>query len=361
MKILLESSVFNSEFTGVAKSTFSLLNSFRSIRDMELDCFNLEKKTNLNIKHNNLSFSLNSKYSFVNSWKFNQHTKSKIYDLIYFPSSHIPNIKIRNSSSIGLMIHDVLPLQIPNYFNSYFKEKKYTNIMKRSLEQADYLFTVSHFSRKSIIELFGIKKEIVVISNSSSLQKPDEILLKKKKYFLYFGGYHMRKGFEDMLKSFFLFRESYDKSFKLLIIGKEYFVSKETDELIAKGRNDGSVIQMGYVDDVMLSNLLLQSQGLIYLSKYEGFGMPPLEAMTFGCPVITVSYTSIPEVCGDSVIYVDPQDYYEVAKKMFELVNDNVFSSKLIFKGTERSKLFNSENSAKIFLKHTNKKNEYNC
>lgn len=84
MKILLESSVFNSEITGVAKSTFSLLNSFRSIRDMELDCFNLEKKTNLNIKHNNLSFSLNSKYSFVNSWKFNQHTKSKIYDLIFF-------------------------------------------------------------------------------------------------------------------------------------------------------------------------------------------------------------------------------------------------------------------------------------
>jgi glycosyltransferase involved in cell wall biosynthesis len=98
----------------------------------------------------------------------------------------------------------------------------------------------------------------------------------------------------------------------------------------------------------------------MYLSKYEGFGMPPLEAMTFGCPVITVSSTSIPEVCGDSVVYVDPQNYYEVTKKMFELVNDNVLTSKLIFKGVERTKLFTSVNSAKLFLKHISKKSESN-
>ena len=97
---------------------------------------------------------------------------------------------------------------------------------------------------------------------------------------------------------------------------------------------------------------------IIYLSKYEGFGMPPLEAMTYGCPVITVNSSSIPEVCGDSVVYVDPQNYYDVAKKMFELVNDNVLTSKFIIKGVERSKLFTSENSAKLFLKHISKKSE---
>ena len=123
MNILLDSDVFNAEHTGVAKSTLLLLKACKSKKEIEIDCFNLKHENKIEIAKDNLNVELKSNYFFINNYNFNKSINRKQYNFAYFPSNQICKIYKKYLPTTGLMIHDVLPLQIPNYFNSIFSEK----------------------------------------------------------------------------------------------------------------------------------------------------------------------------------------------------------------------------------------------
>ena len=130
--------------------------------------------------------------------------------------------------------------------------------------------------------------------------------------------------------------------------------------LMQKNINLGNIIEKGYVSDYELSILYQNSKGLIYPSKYEGFGLPPLEAMNHGCPVLTTPYSSIPEVCEDAGVYVDCDSYKNIAYSINTIINDQEKRGKYISLSLVQSKKFNWANSAKQIIEICERVNNIN-
>ena len=119
------------------------------------------------------------------------------------------------------------------------------------------------------------------------------------------------------------------------------------DELFLKDR----VVFLDYVPEKDLPHLYSEAAAFVFPSLYEGFGLPPLEAMACGCPVIVSNAASLPEVCGDAAYYVDPYDVESIAEGIYKVLMNEILRQDLIAKGLERVKLFSWEKAAKEHLK----------
>ena len=106
----------------------------------------------------------------------------------------------------------------------------------------------------------------------------------------------------------------------------------------------------GYVDDDQLKQLYRKAKLFLFPSLYEGFGLPPLEAMACGCPVIVSKAASLPEICGDAAYYVNPYDVEDIAKGIYTVLTDEGLQKELIRKGLQRVKLFSWEKSARELI-----------
>jgi glycosyltransferase involved in cell wall biosynthesis len=119
-------------------------------------------------------------------------------------------------------------------------------------------------------------------------------------------------------------------------------IERQTAKLAAKDR----IIFLDYVPTAVLPNLYSMAQALVFASLYEGFGLPVLEAMACGCPVITSKVTSIPEVGGDSVLYVAPENVESIAQGMYQILTNTELKTNLIHQGLARAKLFSWDKTA---------------
>jgi len=127
----------------------------------------------------------------------------------------------------------------------------------------------------------------------------------------------------------------------LVIVGKkEGFVTKDNHVEKQAQKLGDRVSFTGEIDDHTLSNYYANAQTLVLPSLYEGFGLPPLEAMACGCPVIVSDIASLPEVCGDAAVYIDPYDPNDIAEKIKLVVNDGDLREKMRLKGLEHAKMF---------------------
>jgi alpha-1,3-rhamnosyl/mannosyltransferase len=172
----------------------------------------------------------------------------------------------------------------------------------------------------------------------------------KERYFIYMGGYHQRKNIDKLVKIFIDLHQKKALSTKLILTGNINYYSPELKRLIEKGYDLGIVKEMGYVSDIELKKLVSRAVALVYPSKYEGFGLPPLEAMALGCPVITTRGTSIPEICEDAAYYIDPDNESEFADGLIALDSDDQLRERLKAKGFLQASKFSWERSAKAFL-----------
>lgn len=147
------------------------------------------------------------------------------------------------------------------------------------------------------------------------------------------------------------------KNFQAIVQAIENIKNPNFDVVIAGGKNfdvfgkantmlPDFVKQMGYVSDGELRALYEQASCFVYPSLYEGFGLPPLEAMACGCPVIVSNAASLPEVCGDAAIYCDPYSVEDIANKIEQLLADNNLQEEMRLKGIERAKQFSWEKCA---------------
>jgi glycosyltransferase involved in cell wall biosynthesis len=137
---------------------------------------------------------------------------------------------------------------------------------------------------------------------------------------------------------------------KLLLVGSRGYYSQELKRLIVEGLRVNAIAELGYVPDAVLSELYANAQALIYPSKFEGFGLPPLEAMASGCPVLTTKCTSIPEICGDAVCYTDPDDEEAFASSIIDLHDDQELRYKLVRRGLKQAAKFSWDEASRVFL-----------
>jgi len=169
-------------------------------------------------------------------------------------------------------------------------------------------------------------------------------------YFLYVGNLLAHKNLRRLLLAFSLITRRLP--YKLVIAGHKdprYYPALEA-EAQALGLA-GKVLFLNYVPTDELPALYAGAKVFVFPSLYEGFGLPPLEAMACGCPVIVSNVSSLPEVCGDAAYYVNPYDVESIAEGIHKVLTDEALRQNLIKKGIERVKLFSWEKAAKEHLK----------
>ena len=228
------------------------------------------------------------------------------------------------------VIHDLnfehYPEDLPSHITKYYL-KRFPLFAKK----ANKIITVSNFSKKDICKAYAISKDKVnVVYNGASKEylpiSPENRAIQLCEinngvpYFIYVGSLHKRKNIERMLQAFKKLKASYSNPLDFIIVGDYLWEKDKLLKSISKyvkfvGRKSGGE----------LAKLVGNSQALVYVSYFEGFGIPVLEGMKSGVPVVASNVTSIPEVGGDAAIYVDPFSVDSIEKGLLEALNESNF------------------------------------
>lgn len=254
------------------------------------------------------------------------------------------------------VFHDLNFEHYPNflpYSIAKLYQKRFSIYAKRSTK----IITVSNFSKQDIIKTYHINEnKIDVVYNAASsnfkvLNEEEKVQTRKEfsggnQYFIYVGSLHERKNIHGLLKAFSLFKEKSGSDMKLLLVGEKMWATAPLSENLQK-----DVVFVGRLSDKNLGRVLASAFALTYFSFYEGFGIPLIEAMNCGVPVLCSSTTSLPEIGSDACLLADPESIEEMCDLMFQIVEDDDLRSKLIEKGFRRSKDFSWDESAEKFMK----------
>ncbi len=240
-------------------------------------------------------------------------------------------------------IHDIAFERFPQTFSWKFRTF-YKFLIPRLLQRSKAVVTVSEFSKSEISTVYGANpNKITVVYNSvSSLFSPRRNN-NEQKYILAVSSFNFQKNFRSLVKAYIALARN---DVKLFLVGS--FNKNFADILLVKTIEENSnIILKGRVSDLELVDLYSNALCFVYPSLYEGFGIPPLEAQACGCPVIVSNAASLPEVCGDSVLYCDPYDVDDIRSKINQLLDDLSLRKKLIIKGRKNVDQFSWDKSAK--------------
>lgn len=168
-------------------------------------------------------------------------------------------------------------------------------------------------------------------------------------YFLYYGSIHPRKNIHGLIKSFEIYRDQGGKN-QLVICGRKAWKSKSVENVIAETHVKDAITWLSYLDNEELHTVLMQAEAVVYISHYEGFGLPVLEAMATGVPVITSSNSPMEEIGEEAVITCDPLDHEAVARAMTLIDDNEAVRHRLIKAGLSQAKKFSYGDSADKIL-----------
>jgi glycosyltransferase involved in cell wall biosynthesis len=240
------------------------------------------------------------------------------------------------------MIHELFKKDI-NFFDQTSLDKL------AAVRRANHIICVSENTKNDLIKLFDVepnKVSVVYHGLSKGFQHVKESpVFNSGNYLLYVGSRFGYKNFDNFLRAFVI-TKSHFKDLKIVCFGGGKFSLKEQQLFLDLGISSDDLTYLKG-SDATLANLYTHAKLLVYPSLYEGFGIPPLEAMSCGCPVICSNTSSIPEVVGAAGLYFDPQSPPDIAKTILEVLEDSGRRSKLISHGYERIKQFSWERCAR--------------
>ena len=225
--------------------------------------------------------------------------------------------------------------------------------LRTTCRRATRIITSSEFSKSEIIKYFKVAPEKISVLYSGvdlKVYKPCEAesvkeAVKRKyriedDYYLYLGTLEPRKNIERLILAYAMLKEKNKNIPKLVIAGKKGWMYDDIFKVVSEKGLEQDVIFTGYVESEDAPILMSAAVAFVFPSLYEGFGMPPLEAMACGTPVITSDCASLPEVVGDAAILVDPYSVEGIAEALEKLYTDKGLCDTLVKKGLERAKLF---------------------
>lgn len=243
------------------------------------------------------------------------------------------NIPLLYTGKLLVTVHDVFHLAMSEFVSGIHK-KIYAMLMFQAVgKRVDTIVCVSNFTASELKKHIKIKPEkIKVIYNGIDeswfhIQKKAPI--HDKPYLLYVGNIKPHKNLVRLLRAFQLIKDKIPHD--LVLVGKkDGFITGDTAVVKLAEQLEGRVIFSGYVEDEELKQYFVQATAFVFPSLYEGFGLPPLEAMACGCPVIVSNTASLPEVCGERAIYCDPYDEKDIAEKILQLIKNKSILNKKI-------------------------------
>lgn len=273
----------------------------------------------------------------------------------YFASPLRPNVPT------VVTIHDVIPLVLPEYAKP-LHTRLYMQLVSAAARKASAILTVSETSKRDIVKTLGMPEERVHVTYNAtdrSLQPVyNEVALEAVRdsygitgdFLLYFGGFDVRKNVDRLIRAYKAALPSFTRPCQLVIAGSLGLVGHplypDPRLLIKQLSLEEKVIVTGKISEEEKPNLYSAATAFIFPSLYEGFGMPVLEAMACGAPVITSNLSSLPEVAGDAAILVDPTSMEAMAGAMVRLMGDAALREELKARGLRRASQFSWEASA---------------
>ena len=249
-------------------------------------------------------------------------------------------------------VHDIAGMLFPNQIgraSAFYWGWWLPHVVRR----ADRILADSHHTRKDLLEHLRVpESKITVVYPSghegfrADIPKEKIEAVQKKygiggRYFLFVGTLEPRKNLPRVLDAFKVFLEGH-LEYQLVLVGSQAFAHGKYAEQLSRDHDvaSASVLAPGFMDHESLNALYCGAQGLIFPSLYEGFGIPILEAMASGCPVLTSKVTSTPEVAGDAGLLVDPYCVDEITRGMTQLAEDSAPRRKLVDRGFAQIKKF---------------------
>ncbi len=276
----------------------------------------------------------------------------------YFsPTSYITPLLLPSSIKKVVTIHDLVAILFPKGHNrkAVLIEKL---LLKFLVKKVDHLCPVSRSTKKDLLQHFpASENKLTVIPCASSnhftpiddREKLSNFAQKANlphHFFLAVGTLIPRKNYSTLLKAFNILQREY-RQIHLVIVGKKGWNHQEIFDLVDALQLQDRVHFLSYVRSAELHQLYNLARALVFPSIYEGFGLPPLEAMQAGCPVIASDNSSIPEVVGNAALMIDPQDPQSIFKAMKKIIADKKLATELKEKGLKQAKNFSWKKSAR--------------
>ena len=287
--------------------------------------------------------------SLINDILMNIYLRFKKFDIVH--ETYYSNLSYKKKNvKYVTTIHDMIHEKFPHYF-------KFGNIIisakKKSIDRADHIIVVSENTKKDLLKIYNYideKKVTVVypgfydtekINNNKILNSKK--IIKREKFILYVGLRGTYKNFNLFLKAFA--KSKLYSDYNIYCFGGE--PESGAEKLEWKKIGVINKVQIIRGDDQTLEDLYCRASFLIFPSIYEGFGVPPLEAMYFGCPVVCSNSSSLPEVVGDAALTFNPDDIEEMTSAIEKIVSNPELRNRLVEKGKLRVKNFSWINCAK--------------
>jgi len=268
-------------------------------------------------------------------------------DLFWSPHFNIP---LLYRGALLVTIHDVFHLAMPQYMEGMHKRLYARALFAAVRSKADAVICNSRFTADELMRLVGVpasRIEVIHLGVDEEWFGVDRrARAHEKPYFVFVGNVKVHKNIAGLVKAFWRVAEKVPHD--LIIVGKkEGFITGDRKVEGWATAPGGRVKFTGLVDDALLKRYVACADALVLPSFYEGFGLPPLEAMACGCPVIVSDRASLPEVCGDAALYCNPDDVENIAARMLEVASDEAVRAELRAKGMARARQFTWDRCAR--------------
>ena len=275
-------------------------------------------------------------------------------DVFFSPDSYC---SLRSEVKTAMVLHDIgfehFPEQVP-----FIARKYYRYFTPRYAQRADSLIAVSEFTKSDISQQYGIDpSKIEVVYNdgnevykplhSSEQQSVKESFTKGCDYFFYLGAIHERKNVHRIIQAFSKYKESRPSDIQLLLGGRFFWEVGEVKQAYDNSTFKDAIHFLGYIEDEKATKLMASATAFVFPSLFEGFGIPLVEAMKCGTPIITSSVSALPEIAGDAALLVNPESIEEIAIAMRRVIEDERLNQALSEKALKRVESFSWQKSAK--------------
>jgi alpha-1,3-rhamnosyl/mannosyltransferase len=366
MKVALNATALLSPLTGIGQYTYHLANNLHLLPDLDIDFFygtgwskdvrNCPVHSITAIKSLFKRFMPNA-YAvnrFLQQNRFNRGIRSNQADLYHEPNY----LAFKFNGPTVITAHDLSWIRFPEThpeervraMNTYFEP---------GLRRASLIITDSEFGKRELMDVFGAKADLIkpVLLGVEPLFYPrtvedtQSVLTRHKlvhgQYLLAVGTLEPRKNLQVALLAYMQMPQQVRKHFPLVLVGMNGWHTSALEQQIAPLVEAGEIRQIGYLPREELAMVTAGALTLIYPSIYEGFGLPPLEAMACGVPVIASDVSSLPEVLGDTGLLINPRDDEALAQVIQKLIMDTDLRKQLSQKALARSSLFTWEKCAR--------------
>ncbi|MFA6383048.1 MAG: glycosyltransferase family 1 protein [Parcubacteria group bacterium] len=296
-----------------------------------------------------------------------------VFFSLYQSATILPN-KLKHI----MLVHDIIPKLFPEYLNNS-RKKKYWSLVEEAIRKADGIIANSRRTEKDLIRHLGINPAKITVNyldvdeiykKKVSSEKNKKVLKKyklKPGYIYNGGGLEVRKNAEGVIRAYKYLLDrnkilhSIHEMPQLIISGRLLPqlapLVVDVEKLIKELNLTKHVRILGFVPQENLPAIYANALMFIYPSRYEGFGIPPLEAMNQGTPVIIAKTSSLPEVGSDSVLYCNPEDHKDIAMVMKNVMLNKNLRATLSERGKERAKIFSWKKFTEKFLNIINERN----